>query len=93
MTIDFIFRLVLYSREDVSFDSIYLNVLEDINQFYFLMWFKKTPLETPSKGDDVKALIKASNRENLILYFSVKVKKIAAFAMFFWGVFSDHIIA
>ena len=40
---DFIFRLVLYSREDVSFNSICLNVLEDIKQFYLLMWFNKKP--------------------------------------------------
>ena len=33
-TLDFIFRLVHYSREDVSFNSICLNVLEGIQQFY-----------------------------------------------------------
>ena len=48
------------------------------------MWFKTNRLETPLKGDDVKALIKTSNCENLVLYFSEKVKKIAAFAMLFW---------
>ena len=48
------------------------------------MWFKKTRLETPFKGDNVKALIKTSNCENLVLYFSEKVQKIAAFAMHFW---------
>ena len=37
----FIFRLVLCSREDVSFSSICLNVLLGIKQFYLLMWFKK----------------------------------------------------
>ena len=78
VTLDFIFRLVLYSREDVSFNSICLNVLENIKQFYLLMWFKKTRLETPFKGDDVKSLIKTSNCE-----ISEKVKKIAGFAMFF----------
>ena len=83
MTLDFIFRLVLCSCEDVSFTSICLNVLEGINQFYLLVWFKKTRLETPFKGDNVKALIKTSNCENLVLYFSEKVQKIAAFAMFF----------
>ena len=51
---------------------------------FFLMWFKKKRLETPFKGDDVKALIKTSNCENLVLYFSEKVKKIAVFAMLFW---------
>ena len=74
---------MLYSREDVSFNSICLNVLEDIKQSYLLMWFKKTRLETPFKGDDVKALIKTSNCENLVLYIFEKVKKIAVFAMFF----------
>ena len=84
MTLDFIFRLVHCSSEDVSFNTISLNVLEDIKQFYLLMWFKKTRLETPFKGDNVNALVKTSNCENLVLYFSEKVKKIAAFAMLFW---------
>ena len=75
---------MLYSREDVSSNSICLNVLEDIKLFYLLMWFKKTRLETPFKGDDVKALIKTSNCKNLVLYFSEKVRKIAVFAMLFW---------
>ena len=48
------------------------------------MWFKKARLETPFKGDNVKALVKTSNCENLVLYFSEKVQKIAAFAMLFW---------
>ena len=47
------------------------------------MWFKKKRLETPLKGDNVKALIKTSNSENTVLYFSEKVQKIAAFARFF----------
>ena len=58
---------------------------------HLLMWFKKTRLETPFKGDNVKALVKTSNCENLALYFSEKVQKIAAFAMLFW-VFSDQTI-
>ena len=70
VTLDFIFRLVLYSREDVSFNSIFLNVLKGIIQFHLSMWFKKNRLETPFKGDNVKALIKTSSCENLILYFS-----------------------
>ena len=73
------------SREDVSFNIICLNLLEDIKQFYLLMWFKKKRLETPFKGDDVKALIKTSNCENLVLYFIERVQKIAAFAMLFFG--------
>ena len=40
-------------------------------------------VETPYKGDNVKALIKTSNCENLVLYFSLTVWKIAAFAMLF----------
>ena len=81
--LDFIFRLVHCSSEDVSFNSICLKVLESIKQFYLLMWFKKTRLETPFKGDNVKALVKTSNCENLVLYFSEKVQKIAAFAVLF----------
>ena len=84
MSLDFIVRLVRYSREDVSFKIICLNVLEDIKQLYLLMWFKKNRLKTPFKGDDVKALIKTSNCENLVFYFSEKVQKIAAFTILFW---------
>ena len=75
VTLDFIFRLVLYSSEDVSFNSICLNVLEDIKQFYLLMWFKKKQLETPFKGDDIKALIKTSNCENLVFISLRKLRK------------------
>ena len=84
VTLDFIFQLVHCSSEDVLFNSICLNVLEDIKQFYLLLWFKKTRLETPFKGNSVKTLVKTSNCENLVLYFSEKVQKIAAFAMLFW---------
>ena len=70
VTLDFIFRLVHCSSEDVAFNIICLNVLAGIGQFYLLMWFKKTRLETPFKGDNVKALVKTSNCENLVLYFS-----------------------
>ena len=58
VTLDFNFRLVHCISEDVSFNSICLNALEGIKQFYLLMWFKKTRLETPFKGDNVKALVK-----------------------------------
>ena len=58
MTLDFIFRLVHCSSEDVSFNSICLNVLEGIKQFYLLMRFEKTRLETPFKGDNVKSISK-----------------------------------
>ena len=46
------------------------------------MWFKKNRLETLFKGDKVKALIKTSNCEKLVLYFTKKVQKNAAFAIF-----------
>ena len=75
---------MLCSHEDDSFNSICLNMLEGIKQFFLLIWFKKTRLETPFKGDNVKALIKTSNCENLVLYFSEKVQKILTFAMLFW---------
>ena len=84
VTLDFIFRLVHCSSEDVSFNSNCLNVLEGIKHFYLLMWFKKTRLEIPFKGDNVKALVKTSNCENFVPYYSEKVQKIAAFAMLFW---------
>ena len=83
MTLDFIFRLVHCSSEDVSFNIICLNVFEGIKQFYFLLWFKKIRLETHFKGDYVKTLEKTSKCENLVLYFSEKDQKIAAFAMLF----------
>ena len=70
VTLDFMFWLVHYSREDVSFNIIFLNVLESIIQFHLSMWFKKNRLETPFKGDNVKAIIKTSNCEKLVLYFS-----------------------
>ena len=57
---------MLYQREDVSFNIICLNVLEDTKQFYLLMWFKKKRLEMQFNGDDVKALIKTSNCEKLL---------------------------
>ena len=84
VALDCIFRLVYCSSEDVSFNSICLNVLEGIRQFYLFTWFKKTPLETLFKGDNVKTLVKMSNCENLVLYFSEKIKKIAVFTMLFW---------
>ena len=83
VTLDFIFRLVHCSCEDVSFNIICLNVFEGIKQFYLLMWFKKTRQETPFKRDNLKALVKTSNCENLVFYFSEKDQKTAAFAMLF----------
>ena len=84
VTLDIIFRLMLYSLEYVSFNIICLNVLEGTVQLYFSIWFKKIRRETPFKGDNVNTLIKTSNCEKLVLYFSEKVQKIAAFAMLFW---------
>ena len=84
VTLDFTFRLVHCSSEDVSFNSNCLNGLEGIEQFNFLMCFKKTWLETSLKCIYVKALVKTSNCENFVLYFSEKFQKIAAFAMLFW---------
>ena len=75
---------MLCSHEDVSFNIICLNVLEGIKQFYFSMWFKKNRQETPFKGDNVRALIKTSNFEKLVLYLSEKSQKNAASAMLFW---------
>ena len=56
------------------------------------MWFKKNQLETSFKGDNLKALIKTSNCENMVFHFSEKVQKIAAFDVVFF-VFSDQTIA
>ena len=75
---------LLCSCEGVSVNSICLNVLKCIRQFYLLMWFKKTRLEISFKSDNVKALIKTSNCENLVLNFSEKVQNIVAFAMLLW---------
>ena len=55
--LNFIFRLVLYSHENVSFNTIFLNVLEGIKQINLSMWFMKKRLETPFKGDNVKTLL------------------------------------
>ena len=89
VTLDFIFQLVLYSREDVSFNIIFLNVLEGIKQFHLSMRFKKNRLETPFKGDNVKALVKASNCETWSFISLRQFRKIATFAMLFFC-FSDQ---
>ena len=70
VTLDFIFRLVHYSHEDVLFNIIFLNVLEGIKKFHLSMWDKENRIETLIKGDNVNALIKTSDCENLVLYFS-----------------------
>ena len=84
MTLDFIFLLVLCCHEDVSFNIISLNVLEGIEQFCLSRWLKKNRLETPFKGDNLKASIKTSNCDSFVLYFSERRQTIAAFAMLFW---------
>ena len=56
---------MLCSCRDVSFNIICLNVLEGIKQLYLLIRFKKNRLETPFKSNNVKALIKTPNCENL----------------------------
>ena len=83
VTLDFIFRLVLSSREDVSFNSICLNVLGGIKQFYLLMWFKKTRLETPFKYDNVKALVERQIVKTLSFISLRKLRKLQHFLYFF----------
>ena len=83
VTLDFIFRLVHCSSEDVSFNCICMNVFEGIKQFYLIMWFKKTRLETTFKGDNVKALVKTSNCENLFLISLRKFRKLHYLICFF----------
>ena len=84
VTLDFIFRLVHCSSEDVSFNSICLNVLEGIKQFYLLMWFKKTRLETPFKGDNVKAFVK---RQIVKTWSFISLRKLRKMQhlLCFWG--------
>ena len=83
VTLDFICWLVHCNSEDVSFNSICLIVLEGIKQFYLLMWFKKNRLETPFKGNNVKALVKTSNFENLVFISLRKFKKLHNCLCFF----------
>ena len=84
MTLDFIFPLVHCSSEDVSFNIICLNVLKGIKQFYLLMWFKKTRLETPFKGDNVKALVKKRQIVKTWCFISMrKFRKLQHFLCFF----------
>ena len=91
VTLEFIFWLVLYSQEDVSFNIPFLNVLEGIKQFHLSMLFKKNQLETPFKGDHVKALIKTSNCEKMVLFLLESSEKCRICYAFFG--FSDQTIA
>ena len=84
MTLDFIFWLVLYSHEDVSFNIIFLNVLEGITQFHLSMWFKKKRLETPFKGNNVKALIKRQIVKTWSFISLRQFRKLQHLPCFFW---------
>ena len=83
VTLDFIFRLVHCSSEDVSFSIICLNVFEGIKQFYLLMWFKKTRLETPFKVDNVKALVKRQIVKTWSFISLRKIRKVQHLLCFF----------
>ena len=73
--LDFIFRSVFRSCEDVSFNIICLAVLVDIKQSHSLMWFENCQLKTPFKCDIVHALIKASIAKTLIIISRGKFSK------------------
>ena len=79
------------SRKDVSANSICLNALEGIKQFYLKVWFEKTRLEIPFKDDNVKALIQMSIVKTCS-FISLRKFKITAFCYAFL-VFSDQTIA
>ena len=79
--LDFIFRLVLLSHEDASFHTIFLDVLEGIKQFNLSMWF--TRLETPFKGDNVKALKKRQIVKYLSFISQRKFRKLQHLLCYF----------
>ena len=56
------------------------------------MWFKKTQLKTPFKGNNGKALIKTSNREKIGPLFLLEMSENCSICYAFWG-FSDQTIA
>ena len=66
------------SSENVLFNSICLNVLEGIKAVLLVNVVQENTTKTPFKGDNEKAIVKTSKCENLVLYFSEKVQKIAA---------------
>ena len=74
VTLDCIFRLVLCSHEEVSFNSICLNVLESVLLVNVVQ--EKPTLETPFKGDNVKALIKRQIVKNWSLISLRKFRKL-----------------
>ena len=93
VTFDFIFRLVhCSSSKNVSFNSIWLNVLEGIKQFYLLMLFKKTRLETPFKRDNVKTLVKTSTLRKLGPLFLWERPVNCSFCYAFFFGFGDQTI-
>ena len=83
MTLDFIFWLVLFSHEDVSFNTIFLNMLEGIKQFNLSMLFMKKRLETLFKGNNVKALMKRQIVKNWSFISLRKFRKLQRLLSFF----------
>ena len=76
---------------DLSFGScsvvmkmFHLNVLEGIKQFHLLMWFKKNRLETPFKGDNLKALKKRQIAKTWSFISLRKFRKLQHFLCFFY---------
>ena len=86
VTLEFIFRLVLCSHEDVSFNTIFLNVFEGIKKFDLSMSFLKNRLETPFKGDNVNALIKRQIVKNWS-FISLRKFRILQHLLCFFGGF------
>ena len=85
-------HVIFREDEDVSFNIIFLNVLEGIIQFHLSMQIKRTRLETPFKGDNVKALIKTSNCKKLGPLFLLDSSENCSICYAFFG-FSDQTIA
>ena len=80
------------SSEDVSLNSFRLNVLEGIKQYYLLMWFKKTRLETPFKDDNVKALVKRQIVKTWSFISLRKFRKLNCSICYAFLAFSDQTI-
>ena len=81
--LDFIFRLMHCSSADVSFNIFCLNVFGGIKQFYLSIWFKKTRLETPFIGDNVKALVKRQFVKTWSFISLRKIRKLHNLLCFF----------
>ena len=67
-------------------------MLEDIKQFYLLIWFKGNQLETPFKGDNVQALLKRQIVKTWSFISLRNFRKLQQLLCFF-VVFSDQTIA